>query len=814
MPMTPSALMPVIAPPNSVSPHAAVIASLSAADPEPALEQGLAHLSRGGDLPLLLALAAAMVRCDLAVLADALLRSTGPAIEKHPSVQQMLSQIARLPANEFNSREIERRFRANAAAVCARHPELRGRIDPSLPPSGLRFIRSRAGNVHVLRADAAPRFTVLFPFVHHLAHAERLNLPAASLVSSTCMIGVPSEPMLQRLWSQDVGGYRPPIDVIETDIEVLRAWLCLPESTAMVESPRLQLFAGELALAEYATFLVDTPSRLTPSMVLSNHRAGWKAPRLDDAWRSDVERRTNARRRLVKQEVEARLGCCEAAYWRDRFDRAARGEAALNIVGFTNRYSTVVQHAMRDLASAFRRLGHDFEVVSQPDDFSPGVDVAGALAARNRDLIVAINHLRFEYADVMPANVPYVGWIQDHVDHLWKADAGASIGELDMVIAHAPDVLAGLYGYPRKRLLASSNLTDAHTYSNERLSEHELQPFRCDLSFVSHGAATPEQLCDEIERATTRAFGRMMRSFLSLASDRMSHGGCLNAQQLVELMLMAEQVSDHPALTPAIRRSHVYPQIARIHDRLFRHTTLEWAANWARSRGKSLRIHGRGWEHHPTLAAFAAGEVESGRRLRAVYQASTINLQANAYSSLHQRLLDGVACGALVLSRHNPADFVRRPFAVIREFIVEHQLGSLAELLAVRSRDERLALACAEAEHLSGAVIAAAEDPRRLEQIRVMRAANDIAELQSDAGLFEMLREMRFIPARVASDLPGFERTSFRNESQMHEVLDAYIADEHLRHEINGPMREAVLAHDTFDALAQRILHAFARGAG
>jgi hypothetical protein len=95
----------------------------------------------------------------------------------------------------------------------------------------------------------------------------------------------------------------------------------------------------------------------------------------------------------------------------------------------------------------------------------------------------------------------------------------------------------------------------------------------------------------------------------------------------------------------------------------------------------------------------------------------------------------------------------------------------------------------------------------------MMREANDIVDLQSDAGLFEMLREMRFIPARVASDLPGFERTSFRSEAQMHKLLDAFSADDRVRNELNGPMREAVLTHDTFDALAERILHAFARGA-
>src|SRR5688572_26057035 len=57
---------------------------------------------------------------------------------------------------------------------------------------------------------------------------------------------------------------------------------------------------------------------------------------------------------------------------------------------------------------------------------------------------------------------------------------------------------------------------------------------------------------------------------------------------------------------------------------LFPYTTLfrSWTATWARSRGRTFRIHGKGWDNHATLGEFAAGEVENGGPLRALYQAS------------------------------------------------------------------------------------------------------------------------------------------------------------------------------------------------
>jgi hypothetical protein len=72
---------------------------------------------------------------------------------------------------------------------------------------------------------------------------------------------------------------------------------------------------------------------------------------------------------------------------------------------------------------------------------------------------------------------------------------------------------------------------------------------------------------------------------------------------------------------------------------------------------------------------------------------------------------------------------------------------------------------------------------------------------------------MRLMPARVAADLPGFAQTTFRSELEMHALLDRLVNDPPARSEIVAPMRQSVLAHDTFDALAKRIVAAFATGA-
>jgi hypothetical protein len=807
----------VAAPILLTSPHVALIAALQSSDPEPAIEQTFPHISTSGaDLHLLLQLASGLVRAGLAGLADITLKSAGAKISEHDAVRAMLDQIGRLPSGEVPSQALQQRFIANVNALRARKADPAERLAAAPAPFTFRVFQSRAGNLHAIRHHATPRLDLIFPLIDARRAAATLPLPPADLATSFLLVGVPSPHLLRRLLESTADGYRPPIDIIEGDPAILAIWLHMIDDPAVFADGRVSLFTGSQAVDDYRAYITRTPGRIPASLILTNHRppAHWNQARVDGSITTGLARAIRQRQIAQRTALDDRYHNRDAAWWRARFANARKGTQPLRIVGFTSRYSTVIQHAMRDLASAFARRGHAFEIACQRDDCCAAVDVAAELSRVDRevDLLVAINHLRFEYADAMPRNVPFVGWIQDHMDHLWKREAGASVKTLDLVITHSPHVLTSLYGYPADRMLASSNLTDPHVYDATPLPVEELRPHLCDVSFISHGAATPEMLVDELGNVTTPSFHTLLRCFLSIARDELDRHGCASALRLIELMLEAEKASDHAPLPPDVRRAHVYPQIAKIHDRLFRHQTLEWAANWARSRGRSLRIYGRGWNRHPSLATFSCGEVASGRELRSVYQASSVSVQANAYASLHQRLLDGVACGACVISRYNPADFVRQPFAAIAYAIQSRNMSSLEELLALREKDNAFAGGCAEAERLSSAVIAGMDNPRRREQVRVLREANNIPELLTDDGLFEVLRDMRFMPARVANDLPGFDKTMFRNEAEMHALLDQLTSDQAARSSVVGPMRQAVLAHDTFDVLVDRILRAFAEG--
>ncbi len=790
---------------------AAISAALNGADPESAIESAYVRIADAGDLPVLLAMIRAMVRIGLSGLALRVLNAVDGLLAD-PQLAGLAQQLSRLPSGEIPAATLRSRYAERRAVLVRTVPSLSSL--PSSLPERLHVFRSIKGNHQIVRDRADRKIDLVVPLADHAARAASIALPPFTPTSSFSLLGTPTPQLFARLLTQrDPAGYAATIDVLESDVELFSIWLALLDDASDLVSGRVTCLVGDDLVNRYRLFLADHPWRAPASHTITNRRPGWTPPAIDTAFYAPLHAAMRSKQDRLTELLRCRYAQRSVGWWKHRYAEATSGGTPLRLLGFTTRFSSVIQHAMGDLAAAFRRRGCTFELVKEANEHVPTVDIRSALAAAECDGVVVINHLRCEFQDAIPANLPYVCWMQDHMDRLCSKDAGASVGALDLVVTHAPHVLESLYGYPIARCIGTNNLTDAETYSNVRLPESELEPHRCDVSFVSHGSESPEELLALICAGTPAEFTRLCQAFLGLIRTQLASDGWLNSQHLVERMLEAEATVRLTPLTPEFRRSRIYPQLARIYDRVYRHEAIAWTAAWARQRGRRFRLYGSGWVRHPEFSQFAAGQVANGRELRAVYQASAISLQVNGYSSLHQRLLDGLACGGCMLSRWNPADFLRAPFLRIRERIEERCFTSLAELVRHREEDAAFDVACCEAERLVSVQIRLLGDPRRAAHVAVLRAGNDIPELRTDTGLFETLRDMRLLPERVAADLPGFERSTFRNAAQLHTLLDQLLEDPRARRALCEPMRASVLQHDTYDGLVERMLMAFG-GAG
>lgn len=764
------------------------------------------------NMQVLMAVVEALTRRGLAGLAVRVLEAVPGLVQANQDIASLVDQLSALPSGQLAWERLAAVGSANLDAISVRQPDVCNELDGAHPGENeLCLYQASCGGRLVVTTGGAT-FPDLTVFSEGPEETEDdTGLPPAGKCGSFLLRGVPNS----KVWRQIIrrvhdNGYQPPIDLIESDCRMLSAWLCLTDVRAVVGSGRLRIYVGGEAGAHYEEAVASSLGRRAGEILITNARFRWQPPEVgQDLLDRARNVRTERQRELIRQQRRLYDGEVSDS-WAERFERAAGGRGGLRIVAFTTRFSTVIRHAMRDLASAFRRRGCDVDLVMEPDLAAAEVDTWTALASRPYDLVVVINHLKSEMAGRIDARLPYVCWCQDHMDGIWRRDAARSLGENEIVLTHHPWQLAEHFGYDEGRMIETANLTDAEVFSAEPVPTNELQRFAADVAYVSHGAGTPEQLARAIGADDEGLVDCLMR-FVCIGRRHLEERGTIAGFDLYRLMLEAERASGFGPLSPSQRGSTLIHHALRLYDRMLRHETLRWAAEWARGRGRSFRIYGRGWEAHRDLSEYAAGEVSNGFDLRCVYQATAVNLQVNAYGSLHQRLLDCLAAGGFIISRCNPTDLLRDPWMRLREILVARGIGSFAELDRAAQSDATLRLTVKELTHLGVPCL----DPSR-------RVAGETPELVAvtgalpedpggEHGFFRTIVDPGSVPGRVAGDIPGFTNLTFGCREAMHGMLDRFVDGAGSRQAAAAPMRDAVVAYDTYDGLVERILNRFGR---
>ncbi|NNM25579.1 MAG: hypothetical protein HKO59_06270, partial [Phycisphaerales bacterium] len=731
-----------------------------------------------------------------------LLAGIGEAATR-PEVEQCRIELEASPSGEVDWSSLAARCAANVEALVETHPPLAAHAERlGVVPTDARLYVTRNGNPHVIRGASGGGLRLFFPLADHAGHARRIELPPPRGNLGMLCLGLPVPPLLAHLMaSVDPSGYTPPIDIIEPDLAALGPWLHLVDIAGAVRAGRVHLFAGAEAVGTYTAFLERSVTRHPPTVLIRNQRPDVRLPTLDRAQLDATGRRQEQRRADLFTQQTRHYAECDSAFWARRYDGAAGEGPPLSIVAFTTRFSTYIQHAMRDLAAALRRRGCRVEIVMEPDDATAAVDTWTTLAAERHDLILVINHLRFELEGRVDPRIPYVGWIQDHMPALCTPAAGRSVTSYDLVLARNATEMCTRHAYPRERFLPTPNLTDAVLYHPDRVSD-DVARAGCDLSYVGHGSGPPEALWEETTVALPAPHRAVLRTFIDAARVRLERRGDMPYLLQLELLAEAEAAHGHPPITPADRERVLLPAAAALGDRIIRHQSLAWAAEWAETRGRRLRLYGRGWDRHPAFARYAAGEVANGPPLRSVYQASTINLQLNGFTAFHQRLLDAIASGGFVLSRKIGRDFMGPACRVIADAFTA--AASLDGILARRAADQNLDEAFTTVEALGLARCAEATDPTRQREAGLMTAV--WGRPHTDAELFERLRTITEGTDALAGDIPGFADTVFETKQQMFEQLDRYDGDPAARAALVARMRAWVCEHATYDALAGRVL--------
>jgi hypothetical protein len=477
----------------------------------------------------------------------------------------------------------------------------------------------------------------------------------------------------------------------------------------------------------------------------------------------------------LKQQLVATY----SGYDLDGLRERIQSESPLRILGITSRYTTFLQYSMRDWLESMKALGHETRLAMEEADhhlFNP-IGTAAACNQFKPDVILGIDHFRGEILG-LPAAVPCVMWVQDHLPNIFSAKAGALQGSLDYVIGQGRVECVHQLGYPGARFMPAMIGTNENRFVNSRATADELAKYGCDVSFVSHSSTPADAIVnEEIRRLNSPASRRLLEGIFDQLRAIYDSGHAITQQLEIESMIRRTLQSTQTSVADARPLFDLFTH--RINNALFRHQTIGWLAEMQ----IDLRLYGRGWEQHPRFARFARGIADNQNQLAAIHRASRINLQVTPFGAAHQRLFDGLACGGFFLLRSVRGDqFDQR----LRD------LWQWCQRMGIKSDAQLLKHADAQTRHI----------------------LDELAELDGKSVLergYDFVSELMVLAdegfTRSAGTLwPEFDRVAFDNREQLQERVGYFLSHPEERQSLTAAMRERVLECLTYRSVSRRML--------
>jgi hypothetical protein len=548
---------------------------------------------------------------------------------------------------------------------------------------------------------------------------------------------------------------------------------------------RLRMFAGPTAQGDFETALESHSNWDLPATMVGERIEQRAALDLAAATARVTQKRAH-RDAAAASETQAHYGQITRDEWAKRFEEASEGRRRLKVMGMTSRYTTVLQYSMEELGAAVRAAGHEFVLCKEPDDQSANVGEVQAICEHKPDLLMTISRLRSENPR-LPKNVPALCWDQDNLPCMRSEAARKALDAFTYVAG------AGAWqGYqdldwPRRNCILAFLGAATHRYHNGPPDEALIAKHRCTFSYTSNASGSPESLVEELRRSYAAGsrvqalFDRALREVLTRAKNGYAWDSAHIAIFLDEVIA----AGNYPV--PAAARVEIIMHLRSISDRAFRHVALEWVAEYCEKKGKTLRLYGKGWEGNPRFAKFAAGFLEPGEELRAVYRASEINLQIIETGFLHSRALDGLAAGGFFMYRLAPEardlDGTEAARVIMTQRALDTGCVTYGQLDA--STDPLIVAAWAYAR----SVIRLGKPEERCRMLDIWKAA----------------------PSEERQ-VPHLNEITFEGQTQFNEMADRYLVDAELRANVASRLREVVVERFSYDARWRQFVSGIASG--
>ncbi len=630
--------------------------------------------------------AANFARLHLRTLAIEALRDIEPEHQDNPNVRAISALMAQLPDDAITPSVRAARVRDNLDVLASRGIDLREHIAAwQARTAHEQWFTASDGNVVCSGPNRPARC------VDHTGPARGLDLgvklekgPGGSLACADdtpwfLVEGIDPPWLFQRVIAslpRALDGYWPRAYLVQADpIEFLDG-LAHADLRTELSQDRVEVFVGPDAYERIARDMRSRAGvRLATVYARTPGTRTFIVPPLGDVIIS-AQREQKSRADNARAAAEAHYRSLDRSKWSRRFaDALAPGSTEpLRVLIPTYRYSTFIRHSSADLAAALGRLGCRATVMMEPDESSK-LSLAAyelALGEAKPDLIIRINYPRATTGWI-DAPMPFVTWIQDAMPHLFREQVGSSQGDMDFVVGHLYPELFTQFDYPRRRTLDEPVSASTEKFHPGPVSDAQRERLSCDIAYVSHQSETPEdlhrRLCSQAQTEAGlvqvfEALRPLVEAAARGAMERFPVAALTDASRRALRFVYAGDPDDR--LVTRLTKQYAEP----MGERIVRHAALEWAGALARDTGRSFKIFGRGWDRHPTLRRFAAGELAHGEELRAAYRCAKVHLHMSLRTNMHQRVLECVLSGGTPLCLATRADYQAFKDAALRVALV------------------------------------------------------------------------------------------------------------------------------------------------
>ncbi len=574
-----------------------------------------------------------------------------------------------------------------------------------------------------------------------------------------------------------------PVYIIEPQAQILMLNLMVHDYSAEngpIHQPRFRWFVGPGWQQAYETeVLVEL---LTPLPAMSINQ-GMDGARIGAGLQMALSK-LSAADLARKAEIEAYYANVPDEHWANAFgsfpDRQPR------VLMITTRFSTVLQYSTKDAAQAFGQLGWEALTVIEPSDWQRcgGAYIRKMLADFKPDFVFQIDHLRHEHGDLFPPQLPFACWIQDHLPNLCNSTAGSNVNLRDFVLSGMGSLFVQQHGYPRRQVVDLPQLSRVPMRPTEWTSDGD------DLVYVSNWSKPAGEVVSELlnKYSNPPALKSLIELACSKIMDRYAAGDTVSTYYDVRQILgECERTTGIGISSTQAKDQIVNALFDRLNNTLYRHQSLLWAADLAKSMGLQLALYGRGWENHPALSPYARGVVKAGEELEMLTRRSKINLQLEPHACFsHARLLSGLFAGGFYLIRDNPFNHLTQE---LLNFIDRHFDSNVCTVEQARREVKEQHREALESTLARCACLAEQVDP-----IGMVR---------------DWQRGGTLIPQSVS--LPRLPEVLFHSRDSLEAAIKRYINNPQLRYDISTEQRQNTQSRLSYKAGLDRATRTIAR---